>query len=624
MGTVCALAAQANEWYVDKDSTADTHDGGKTTPFLTIQEGLDAATTAGDTVHLAKGWYKIPTALTFQTNKVSLIGDDGIAANTIIDAQQLTNCVMSAYQGTRVYNLTFTNGLCQVTSAFGGGGLRLTQGNAVVSNCIVTCCAVIGTGDISLYGGGIAAYGGGELVDSLVENCCLSNTATELCWGACNGGGIYNMTTGRRSIIRNCAAYCTRSSGYNYMQGGGASGGNWYDCAFISNRLVNPLELYNCRGGGLMAAYASAVSNCYFEGNYITGKGAGAYLENQIACGNNSFIGNIGSAKAGAALHVNKASDCYFEGNVLPGGGSECGSGGLYVGGVACGCVFRNNSGDKGSAMQVNSSGSVVTNCLFDGNHCTGTGGAVYYSNQVLSPFLSDCVFVNNGSTSSGAALYMGGTANATVRSCLFVSNTVKYVMYVWEWDGYRVQIREGLSCCGRIENCTIADNTLLNSSYALKGSKYDLFQRNNLIWNNCLLDSTTSRALEDWYAGTNVVRYCYIDSNASNAESFNKDGNVIGADPKFKDAALENYRLTRNSACHNAGTNLAWMAEGAMDMGSGFRETHPTTITAFGEIFNVGVKLEKIDPRARIECGLADIGCFEYWAPSGTGIFLR
>jgi len=619
--TILGAAVQAAEWYVDKDSTADTHDGGQATPFLTIQEGLDAAS-ANDIVHVAKGSYLISDPLTFKADGVSLVGDDGVAANTVIDAQQLTNCVTSTYFNSHFHNLTFTNGRCEVTSAYGGGGLCLTKGGAVISNCIVTSCAVIGTGEIGIAGGGIKANGG-DLIDSLVEHCCISNTVTEAYTNAtsCNGGGVQGLSTGRRSIIRNCSAVCTRGvARYNFMQGGGAHGGSWYDCAFISNRLVNPLEIYNCRGGGLFTALTT-VSNCYFEGNYITGKGSGAFLDRVYACGNNSFIGNIGSAQAGAAMHGIAAFDCYFEGNDLPGGGNECGSGGLYLdqNGVAHGCAFRNNSGILGSAMQSHG-GTVVSNCLFDSNLCTYAGkyggGVVYYGNQRLSTFLSDCVFINNSSTSDGAAFYAFGTSNATVRSCLFVSNTVKHVLYILEWNVAQSGIAAGEGACGRVENCTIADNTLLGSSYALKGSQYDLFQRNNLIYNNCLEDTTTSRALEDWYAGTNVVRHCFIDSRASNAASFDKDGNVIGSDPMFRDSAQGDYRLTRRSACYNAGTNLAWMTEGALDMGNGFRETHPATITAFGETFPVGVKLEKIDPCARVEGGRVDIGCFELFRP--------
>lgn len=70
-------AVQAAEWYVDKDSTSGTHDGGQATPFLTIQEGLDAATKTGDIVHIAQGHYLISNALTFKADSVLLVGDDG-------------------------------------------------------------------------------------------------------------------------------------------------------------------------------------------------------------------------------------------------------------------------------------------------------------------------------------------------------------------------------------------------------------------------------------------------------------------------------------------------------------------------------------------------------------------
>ena len=269
------------------------------------------------------------------------------------------------------------------------------------------------------------------------------------------------------------------------------------------------------------------------------------------------------------------------------------------VAGVVSNCVIRNNNGADNSGAVELRAGGLLTHCKIFNNQATrngntgvGLGGGVWVRGGVMR----DCIVTNNQANLYGGGVWMsdgsvercriegntsgysgvtgrhgGGIylAGGSATACEIVNNRAygygggayfcKRTAAPWSsgagalrnslvtgnrsfetkpQNGHGLFLTDSIS---RLENVTVVDN-----SHGVDGSGIYLANGN----------MTNSIA---WFNGTNdlhktggtVGHSCWSGATAA-------DGNT-GANPRFKDRARGNYRLTTGSPCVNTGVNYLW-----------------------------------------------------------------
>ncbi len=208
--------------------------------------------------------------------------------------------------------------------------------------------------------------------------------------------------------------------------------------------------------------------------------------------------------------------------------------GGVYcaTGGTLRNCwVRRNTSGQYGGGIYIQSTGTVVQ-CIVAENQVTVHGGGVYLNG---GGFLGNSLVLSNTAADAGGVyFYNGGEA----RNCLLAGNGSSD-----RAGGSHIYLK------GLIENCTLSDNhaeSFGGGLYAYAGGTI----RNSIVYHN-------SSPLYPDHDGGTWFSSCTTPSNGT--------GCVTG-DPRFLNRAGQDYRLSFESPCRNAGTEQAWMA-GALDL---------------------------------------------------------
>lgn len=219
--------------------------------------------------------------------------------------------------------------------------------------------------------------------------------------------------------------------------------------------------------------------------------------------------------------------------------------------------------------------GAVVSNCVITGNSAMDGGGALLKDGASLW----DCTIVGNVSSrprSGGGGVY--AYSSGIVARSLIRGNTAT---------------RGGGILGGRVINSVIDRNsTSGGSGGGAFGSEMDncTIVGNSTPWTgggcaggilrNCILYSNSAAVSDPNWTASDISYTCTwpMPEGAGN----------ITNEPRFMDYAADDYHLSSNSPCINAGTNMPWMS-GGVDLDGNPR--------IFGEI--------------------VDLGCYEYTAYS-------
>ena len=326
-----------------------------------------------------------------------------------------------------------------------------------------------------------------------------------------NGGGVY-LTRSTPDIrdcqfIRNCA------------HGGGAvfawegSSASLRRCVFSANAATN------C-GGGINCNNLShlTMTDCALIGNWAIsgGGGLGSWGGSNPILHQCDFIGNGASFGGGVKCDFSSPTitDCSFDSNVA----SETG-GGMFVGleseSSLTTCVFVGNQAQWGGAMLNGSSNPSLVNCEFVQNQATG-GGAIH--NAWSDPRLINCLFSNNCAVSDGGA------------------------------------IRNKVSSGPLLSNCTLSNNVAGTNGGAMVSLEAN---GNSPILINCILWSNSAPNGPECCGPVAAMYSCLKDWSGGG------EGNII-ADPMFVDAdgpdddpntwQDNNYHLSLDSPCINRG----------------------------------------------------------------------
>lgn len=217
-----------------------------------------------------------------------------------------------------------------------------------------------------------------------------------------------------------------------------------------------------------------------------------------------------------------------------------------------------------GGALKIVSANGLVENCVID---CNTNNNSINFGWSSDSPFFG-VIGITGGTLRN--SLIRGNYTGLTPDNCCFAYRVVQ------------------ITGNGRMENCTLVDNTDIHPSggvvYAEKGSSV----LNCIFARNSAPNSTLAGA-PNWVnnaAATTISNNCWAGSIDLGSNCV--DGEKVG----FKDADAGDFRIGAFSSCRNKGQFLDWM-DGATDL----------------------------DGNPRVVGKAPDIGCYE--CPFGPGLIL-
>ena len=199
------------------------------------------------------------------------------------------------------------------------------------------------------------------------------------------------------------------------------------------------------------------------------------------------------------------------------------------------GCSFVNNTatGNGGGAIFFaggeNEYDTTVENCNFEGNSAP-TGGAIYYMGEYTAT-VTDCNFTNNFATKDGGAIYFDENSDGRAINCNFTNNTASL-------RGGAVYFNSD----GTVTNCNFTDNTATgDDSYG--GAIY--FYRTGTVSNCTFIGNNASRGggAVYFYGAGNVTNCNFINNKATGTESWG------GAIRFSKTGAVTNCNFVDNKA---------------------------------------------------------------------------
>lgn len=317
------------------------------------------------------------------------------------------------------------------------------------------------------------------------------------------------------------------------------------------------------------------------------------------------------AAGRGFVFQNEEDENSVVDGFTITNGYSEESGGGMFIESASPtvrNCRFIDNAGFGGGGISTNYSGSMIEDCLFEGNSLSitptilGGGGGMSNLSQPgdPSPSLHRCTFLNNVSGLDGGALHNLWTTTELL-DCRFEGNHADRngggvcsfgMMNVYDatrlinctfHDNTADQEGGGMSLFNdapaptaspELINCTFSGNTATLTGGALHNKDSDPAIINCIFWGNGPDEVTDGGTL------ATQMTYCCVEGG------FPGIGN-IDTDPMFMDQASGDLHLTHPSPCKNTGTSSPPMitdtdfegdpriADGSVDMGADEFHSH-------------------------------------------------
>ena len=406
--------------------------------YLTIQEAIEAAQD-GDEVVVSPGTY--PEQIDFLGKKILV---RGVGSPTIQHPSVVVSFVSGETLESRLDGFTIQGG----GQATNGGGIKVIESSATISNCTVL-------GGSSVRGGGIGVlFGGADIVNSIVlgqsavggalavyeSNVTVSNCQVSGFAGA-NGGGISiergstftanNMTVGVDFAGTLLSPDLVTPCNAALFGGGSPKGGGIFaadstlnlDTVTISLCVAgNLLFVEEGQGGGLYAENCTfkSFNNCNLNGNTAEGinraAGAGAYIIGPVTVTNANFIGN--SLESGGDLNLDGIVET--DGTVQ--------GGGIYTEAGECtliGSTFHTNSVLTGvEAEDEFGLGCRVPNGIAEGGCVKVDGNLVVDKCTFHDPPPPISLWLNGGNITS-SLIARGGAIHAGTGDVLIANTAI-------------------------------------------------------------------------------------------------------------------------------------------------------------------------------------------------------
>ncbi|MDD5707309.1 MAG: right-handed parallel beta-helix repeat-containing protein [Kiritimatiellae bacterium] len=454
-------------------------------------------------------------------------------------------------------------------TVFVSNGTHVLTSQIVITNAL-TLCSIAGHGpDDTIINGGYAAGG------PTTNRCLFMNSS---------GAFVHGLTISNGACI---------SAAYDGGGGVRMLGGVLSNCTVCANTVFIYGNWYEDGGGGVYMTGNSAVRNCRIVGNAVSAVGAtpvnpaglgGGVYEYGASCviqgcviSNNYFTTTVGKSFYGAGVYMGASSRIESSlvcNNAGPTGNSTT-YGGVYLNsGSMLSCTSTANYGSTG--MGCFCAAGLIDNSLFSANSAGTSGGAGVFMQNGL---LCNSTIANNNknwANLTGALQFSGGSAY----NCVISSNGTDYGVLLTTANSALSNCTvkanvTGIACRkGSVLNCLVARNggygmmvdTGCVSACTIAqnkgtGVRIQLPVPSSLSFSSCIIYSNGTAGADDVFdaaspVNSGVLQYSCLGVNPG----FTGDGIKV-ANPRFKNAAGDDYRLSGVSPCINAGSNELWMA---------------------------------------------------------------
>ena len=374
-------------------------------------------------------------------------------------------------------------------------------------------------------------------------------------------GDIINVPTAEYPTIQ--AGIDAASSGDTVQ----VAAGTYYENITMKSDVViqgagQGISIIDGGGSGSVVTAIDVDSTATLDGftitNGVSGAGGGMYnYQSSPSVTNCIFLGNSGAGGGGGMYNYYSSptvESCTFSGNTSANNGG--GMYNYYSSPAVENCAFLGNISDLyGGGMRNNNSSPTVTNCSFYDNSAAYWGGGMY-NTDYSSPTLESCTFSEN-TASKGGGMYTGINSSPGLINCTFSGNsaTMGGGMFNTAFSSGTVTnciFSENSASLGGGINNDHASQTLTNCTFSgnsavLGGGMYNESSSSPTVTNNILWGDSPS---EIYNASSSSPSVAYSDIQGG----FTGTGN-IDADPKFVDAANEDYHLQQGSPCIDTGT---------------------------------------------------------------------
>jgi hypothetical protein len=379
-----------------------------------------------------------------------------------------------------------------------------------------------------------ATAGDGKVDDNLTIQGCRIQGGTV----AAPGGGLYIKT--------GAISYCTITDNTSTNNHGG---GVWFEKCTLKNSIITG-NTAGSDGGGVYSYVSITLNDC--ELSYNTAQKGGGIFSHNVAKINTARIeynktlatGGGGGMYAQGSSDQSTIENCIISNNI-----SEGQAGGIFLGvktKLLNSTVKSNKAVFDGGGIRADSENKVeITGCIISDNETTsGAGGGVALNKSTLS----NCLIAGNKAGGSGGGIRLSGASSAT---------GLKSYSY---------------------------NNTVVNNSSSNGGG---ISANNNGVFKNCIVwNNSTNGQSGDVNGGAGTYSLF--------REASTTDGNSnLNANPLFRDAANDDFRLSQGSPAIDSGNALditittdllggARTVGTAIDMGA--YEYTPTNSVIFSE----------------------------------------
>ena len=525
--------------------------------YGSIQSAVnDTMVVDGDIIHIRAGTY--PEHVTVN-KRLTFVGEG--AGNTIVDGGGTGRVFNISDVDVSISDLTVQNGNVISTGIecpdSGCGGGIYAGGNLTLTNVsVLSNTAAYNGGGVHAHGNYVAAFV--TLSDVLFQN----NRST-----AESGGGLYanhEATLTDVTFINNTAGYL---GGGAYME--------IHTVAHVTGGTFTDNQA-DWDGGGLYVNYPAEIIGTTFVHNYsgrygggffVVGRGltltnasvlsstaenggGGGYANGRATLSGGLFQNNrTASSGAGGGLVVNGGGPLVLNGTQFLSNTGRSGGGGASADtAMLTGGLFQDNqcteSDCLGGGLRVSGEGTLaLTGTQFLSNTAVGGGGGVY----AVTTTLTGGLFQNNQCTDSicgGGGLYVkGGGGNNRVVNILFARNRAGS-----SGSGAALYLFDPLGPGGSAD---IIHNTIADPTTGARQAIY--VPTGTVRITNTIVASYTVGIGAG--SGATIVSDYNLFFNAPTS-IITGAHSIVGADPRFRNPANDDYHLTVGSPAIDRGVN--------------------------------------------------------------------